>query len=121
MALHLPHVLQEELRQTCRGLADADFMANGVMALDAGMERYQAAQALRVEKEFQAFLAVEGYPPAKSRRTTAKLLQMLEPRLQPERLRQLVRQAPIGHSRILAGPVHTPVRLMPFAARKGAS
>ena len=96
-------------------------MANGLMALDAGMERYQAAQALRVEKEFQAFLAVEGHSPAKRRRTTAKLLQMLEPRLQPERLRELVRQAPIGHSRTLAGPVHTQVRLMPFAERKGAS
>ena len=80
-----------------------------------------SAQALRVEKEFQAFMAVEGHPPAKSRRTTAKFLQMLEPRLQPERLRQLVRQAPIGHSRTLAGPVHTQVLLIPFAARNGAS
>ena len=80
-----------------------------------------SAQALRVEKEFQAFMAVEGHLPAKSRRTTAKFLQMLEPRLQPERLRQLVRQAPIGHSRTLAGPVHTQVLLIPFAARKAAA
>ena len=46
---------------------------------------------------------------------------VLEPRLQPERLRQLVRQAPLGHSRTLAGPVHTQVLLIPFAARNGAS
>ena len=72
-----------------QALRDGDVPQEAVRA----MERYQAAQAVRVEEEFQAFMAVEGHPPTLSRRTAAELLQMLEPRLQPERLRDLVRQA----------------------------
>jgi hypothetical protein len=72
-----------------QALRDGDVPKEAVQA----MERYQSAQAVRLEDEFQAFMAVEGHPPAKSRRTAAELLQMLEPRLQPERLRQLLQNA----------------------------
>jgi hypothetical protein len=72
-----------------QALRDGDAPKEAVQA----MERYQAAQALRVEEEFQAFMAAEGYHSSISRRTAAELLQMLEPQLQPERLRQLVQQA----------------------------
>lgn len=72
-----------------QALRDGDVPKEAVQA----MERYQSAQAVRLEEEFQAFMAVEGHPPAKSRRTAAELLQMLEPRLQPKRLRQLLQNA----------------------------
>ena len=72
-----------------QALRDGDMPIEAVQA----MERYQAAQTVWLEEEFQAFMAVEGHPPAKSRRTAAELLQMLEPRLQPERLRQLLQNA----------------------------
>jgi len=72
-----------------QALRDGDVPQEAVRA----MERYQAAQALRVEEEFQAFMAVEGHPPARSRRTAAELLQLLEPQLQPEWLRHLVQKA----------------------------
>ena len=72
-----------------QALRDGDVPKEAVQA----MERYQSAQAVRMEEEFQAFMAVEGHPPAKSRRTAAELLQMLEPRLQPKRLRHLLQNA----------------------------
>ena len=62
-----------------QALRDGDMPIEAVQA----MERYQAAQTVRLEEEFQAFMAVEGHPPAKSCRTAAELLQ-------PERLRQLL-------------------------------
>ena len=72
-----------------QALRDGDVPIEAVRA----MERYQAAQAMRVDEEFQAFMAGEGHNSAASRRTAAELLQMLEPRLQPERLRHLVQKA----------------------------
>lgn len=72
-----------------QALRDGDVPNEAVHA----MERYQAAQAVRVEEGFQAFMAGEGHNPVQSRRTAAELLQMLEPRLQPERLRHLVQKA----------------------------
>ena len=72
-----------------QALRDGDVPQEAVQA----MERYQAAQAMRVEEEFQAFMAAEGHNPSASRRTAAELLQLLEPQLQPERLRHLVQKA----------------------------
>ena len=72
-----------------QALRDGDVPSEALRA----MERYQAAQALRVEEEFQVFMAAEGHPADVSRRTAADLLQLLQPSLSPSRLRELVGQA----------------------------